>query len=199
MSSILSRSYLKSNASFLLCNGQALKATASHVIDGTYSVDSGIGSPKLCSKDELISTPNTTFETKVGFQNTRPKEQLIRSRVLQKLFVDIVAGDDRTKEKSTARFKSMVGATKDTVPGEPTILLPQRFRQVRAWEELNQIWRMNRKVKGFLLKKVRAGYLIAIAGYITFLPFRRVNPRRLANDQFTIDSIGPKKNNMVVL
>ena len=57
--------------------------------------------------------------------------------------------------------------------------------------ELNKIWRTNRKVKGFFIDKVKGGYSVAIAGFITFLPFRPLIRGRISNDQFTIE-ISPK-------
>ncbi|KAE9595306.1 hypothetical protein Lalb_Chr17g0337341 [Lupinus albus] len=65
--------------------------------------------------------------------------------------------------------------------------------------ELNKIWRTNTKVKGFIIKKVKGGYSVAIAGFITFIPFRCYKKRkRISNDRFTIESINPKRMNIVV-
>ena len=96
------------------------------------------------------------------------------------------------------RFENKVGST-DVVAGEP-LLLPRRFRQNLAWMKLNKIWRTNTKVKGFILDKVKGGYSVAIAGFITFLPFRPLIRRRISNDRFTIESINPKskRTNIVV-
>ncbi|XP_075097527.1 F-box protein PP2-B3-like isoform X2 [Nicotiana tabacum] len=82
-------------------------------------------------------------------------------------------------------------------PHPDSRLLPRRFRQNRAWMELNKIWRTNTKVKGFIIEKVKGGYSVAIAGFITFLPFRR-RRKRISNDRFTIENINPKKTNIVV-
>jgi hypothetical protein len=41
--------------------------------------------------------------------------------------------------------------------GEP-LLLPQRFRQNRAWIELKKIWRTKKKVKGFQINKIEGGF-----------------------------------------
>nr|ARX11160.1 ribosomal protein S1 [Potamogeton natans] len=95
------------------------------------------------------------------------------------------------------RFENKVGSL-DVVAGEP-LLLPRKFRQNRAWMELKKIWRTNKKVKGFLLNKVRGGYSVAIAGFITLLPWitkKRKNARR---DRFTIARLHPKRQNIVVL
>ncbi|XAR51018.1 hypothetical protein NMG60_11005516 [Bertholletia excelsa] len=84
-------------------------------------------------------------------------------------------------------------------PSFRVILIPRRFRQNRASIELNKIWRTNTKVKGFILEKVKGGYSVAIAGFITFLPFRpRVSKKISKNDRFTIESINPKRTNIVV-
>ena len=95
------------------------------------------------------------------------------------------------------RFENKVGSL-DVVAGEPLLLLPRRFRQNRAWMELNKIWRTNTQVKGFIIDKVKGGYSVAIAGFITFLPFRPLITQRIANDRFTIESINPKRTNIVV-
>ncbi|KAI5409136.1 hypothetical protein KIW84_054804 [Lathyrus oleraceus] len=111
-----------------------------------------------------------------------------------------VAGESLIKERAAARFNDLVGST-DVVAGEPLLLLPRRFRQNRAWMKLNKIWRTNTKVKGFIIDKVKGGYSVAIAGFITFLPFRSHNKRkkrRISNDRFTIESINPKRTNIVV-
>lgn len=50
------------------------------------------------------------------------------------------------------RFENKVGST-DVVAGEPLLLLPRRFRQNRAWMELNKIWRTKTKVKGLIINK----------------------------------------------
>ena len=97
--------------------------------------------------------------------------------------------------KRAARFENKVGST-DVVAGEPLLLLPRRFRQTRAWMELNKIWRTNTKVKGFILQKVKGGFLVAIGGFITFLPFRR--KKGISNGRFTIESINLKRPNIVV-
>uniref|UniRef100_UPI0031F3A02F ribosomal protein S1 n=1 Tax=Ruppia sinensis TaxID=2690835 RepID=UPI0031F3A02F len=84
------------------------------------------------------------------------------------------------------RFENKVGSL-DVAAGEP-FLLPRKFRQNRAWMELRKIWRTNKKVKGFRLSRKKGGYLVAIAGFITFLPFSAFIKRRRMrkNVQFTI-------------
>lgn len=99
------------------------------------------------------------------------------------------------------RFENKVGSL-DVVAGEP-LLLPRKFRQNRAWMELKKIWRTNKKVKGFRLDKIKGGYSVAIAGFITFLPFSAFNKRRRMrknkNVRFTIARLRPKRKNIVVL
>ncbi|CAN4090038.1 unnamed protein product [Withania somnifera] len=116
-------------------------------------------------------------------------------QILERFFVDLVAGESVIKQRAAARFNDLVRST-EVVAGEP-LLLPQKFRQNRAWMELNKIWRTNSKVKGFIVDKVRGGNSVAIAGFIPFLPFR---PRwkRKPCDRFTIESINSKKANIVV-
>uniref|UniRef100_A0A803R8T4 Ribosomal protein S1 n=1 Tax=Cannabis sativa TaxID=3483 RepID=A0A803R8T4_CANSA len=94
--------------------------------------------------------------------------------------------------RAAARFNDMVGS----MAGE-SIVLPRRFRQNRAWLELNKMSRTNAKVKGFIVEKVRGGYSVAIAGFIAFLPFRVMMNQKL-NDRFTIESINPKSKQIVV-
>jgi len=89
----------------------------------------------------------------------------------------------------------------DVAAGEP-LLLPQRFRQNRAWIELKKIWRTKKKVKGFKIKKIKGGYSVAIAGFITFLPFKfkkALKKKRIAKAQFTIDSFIPKRRDIVII
>ena len=93
----------------------------------------------------------------------------------------------------------MILWTLDVAAGEPR-LLPQRFRQNRAWIELKKIWRTKKKVKGFIIKKIKGGYSVAIAGFITFLPFKKaLHKKRIANDRFTIDSIKPTRRDIVII
>nr|UDH53967.1 ribosomal protein S1 [Hemerocallis citrina] len=165
-----------------------------------FLLDAGPGTPKMCMQDELTGVPinrATRFENKAGSLNVVSGESLIKKRILERFFIDLVAGESLIKERAAARFHSFVGSL-DVVSGEP-LLLPRRFRQKRAWMELKKIWRTNKKVKGFLINKVKGGYSVAIAGFITFLPFYPLITQRIANDRFTIKSINPKRTNIVVL
>uniref|UniRef100_A0A8I6WV11 Ribosomal protein S1 n=1 Tax=Hordeum vulgare subsp. vulgare TaxID=112509 RepID=A0A8I6WV11_HORVV len=101
--------------------------------------------------------------------------------------------------KSEQPLGLMILWTLDVAAGEPR-LLPQRFRQNRAWIELKKIWRTKKNVKGFSIKKIKGGYSVAIAGFITFLPFKKaLHKKRIANDRFTIDSIKPTRRDIVII
>jgi hypothetical protein len=155
----------------------------------------------------------TRFENKVGSLDVVAGESLIKEQILKRFFIDVVAGESLIKERAAARFKDLVGSL-DVVAGEP-LLLPRRFRQNRAWMELNKIWRTNKKVKGFIIQRIKGGYSVAIAGFITFLPFRPRKKRnrisknqrnrisknqrnRISKNRFIIESINPKRTNIVV-
>ncbi|CAN6462381.1 unnamed protein product [Victoria cruziana] len=174
MSIYLSRSFPRSNSSFLLCSGNALQSSILRLREEMFLVDAGPGTPIICMQDEPTGN-------KVGSVDVVAGESLIKERILERFFIDL-----------------LVGST-DVVAGEPLLLLPQRFRQNRAWMELNKIWRTNQKVKGFLIEKVKGGYSVAIVGFITSLPFCSFNTQRIANDRFTIESIHPKRTKMLVL
>nr|ULQ69561.1 ribosomal protein S1 [Joinvillea ascendens]ULQ69572.1 ribosomal protein S1 [Joinvillea plicata]ULQ69603.1 ribosomal protein S1 [Joinvillea sp. Yi14364] len=165
-----------------------------------FLVDAGPGTPKICMQDELTGLPikrATWFENKVGSQNVVAGESLIKKRIEERFFIDLVAGESLIKERAAARFNDFVGSL-DVAAGEP-LLLPQRFRQNRAWIELQKIWRTKKKVKGFFINQIKGGYSVAIAGFITFLPFKKaLIKKRIANDRFTIDSINPKRRNIVI-
>nr|ULQ69749.1 ribosomal protein S1 [Mayaca fluviatilis]ULQ69778.1 ribosomal protein S1 [Mayaca fluviatilis] len=164
-----------------------------------FLVDAGPGTPKICMQDEPAGVPinrATRFENKVGSLNVVAGESVIKKRILERFFIDLVAGESVIKERAAARSQGLtfVGSL-DVAAGEP-LLLPRRFRQNRAWIELKKIWRTKKKVFGFLINKVKGGYSVATAGFITFLPFSP--PARIANDRFTIDSINPKRRNIVI-
>nr|YP_010348912.1 ribosomal protein S1 [Fragaria iinumae]UNS17508.1 ribosomal protein S1 [Fragaria iinumae]UTB64225.1 ribosomal protein S1 [Fragaria iinumae] len=195
MSIYLSRSFPRSNSSFQLSSGNALQSEVVRLREEKFLVDAGPGTPRICMQDEPTGVPinrAARFENKVGSQDVVAGESLIKEQILERFFIDVVAGDSKCKERAAARFNSLVGST-DVVAGEPLLLLPRRFRQRLAWMELNKIWRRNRKVKGFILKKVKGGFLVGIGGFITFLPFRRIS-----NGRFTILSINLKRPKIVV-
>jgi len=164
-----------------------------------FLVDAGLGTPKICMQDELTGLPikrATRFENKVGSKNVVAGESLIKKRIEERFFIDLVAGESLIKERADARFNDFVGSL-DVTAGEP-LLLPQRFRQNRAWIELKKIWRTKKKVKGFQINKIEGGYSVAIAGFITFLPFKALKKKRRANARFTIDSFIPKRRTIIV-
>ena len=197
MSIYLSRLFSRSNSSFFLCSGNALQSEVLRLREEMFLVDAGLGTPRICMQDELTGVPinrATRFENKVGFLDLVAGESLIKEQILERFFIDLVAGESLIKERAAARFNDLVGST-DVVAGEPLLLLPRRFRQNRAWMELNKIERTKAKIKGFIIEKVKGGSSVAIAGFITFLPFRR--RQRRSNDRFAIESINPKKTNIV--
>nr|UHJ18750.1 ribosomal protein S1 [Lonicera japonica] len=201
MSIYLSRAFPRSNSSFFLCSGNALKSEVLRLREEMFLVDVGLGTPRICMQDEPIGVPinrATRFENKVGSLDLVAGESLIKEQILERFFIDLVAGESLIKERAAARFNSLVGST-DVVAGEPLLLLPRRFSQSRIWMELNKIWRTNTKVKGFILNKVKGGYSVAIAGFITFFPRRRRRQRRSKDYRFTIDVINPKNRNIVVV
>nr|WML72251.1 ribosomal protein S1 [Ceratophyllum demersum] len=194
MSIYFCRSFPRSNSSFFLCSGNASKSSVLRLREEMFLVDAGPGTPIISMQDEPTGVPINRaprFENQVGSMDVVAGESLIKE---DRFFIDLVAGESLIKERAAARFPDWVGST-DVVAGEPLLLLPRRFRQNRAWVELNKIRRSNREVKGFFLEKVQGGYSVAIAGFITFLPSFRT---RIAFDRFTIQSINPKRMNIVV-
>ena len=162
-----------------------------------FLVDAGLGTPKICMQDELAGVPMrgaTWFENKVGFLNVVAGESLMKKRIFE--FILLVAGHSLIKERAAARFHSFVGSL-DVAAGEP-LLLPRRFRQKRARIELKKVWRMKKKVKGLIFNRVKGGFSVAIAGFITFLPLAPLISQRVANNRFTIESINPKRSQIIV-
>ncbi|KAI5015583.1 hypothetical protein ZWY2020_056973 [Hordeum vulgare] len=185
MSIYWSRSFPRSNSSFLLCSGNASQSSI------------------LCLRltEEMFLLTGlpikraTSIENKVGAKNVVAHESVIKKRNFERFFIDLVAGESLIKERAAARFNDFVGSL-DVAAGEP-LLRPQRFTQNRAWIELKKIWRMKKKVKGFIIKKIKGGYPVAIAGFITFIPFKKALLRkRIAKDRFTIDSINSKRRDI---
>ena len=203
MSIYLSRSFPRSNSSFLLCSGNALQSEVLRLREEIFLVNAGLGTPRICMQDEPTGVPinrATRFENKVGSLGVVAGESLIKELILERFFIDLVAGESLIKERAAARFNDFVGS-QDVAAGEP-LLPPQRFRQNRAWIELKKIWRTKKKVKGFQIKKIKGGYSVAIAGFITFLPFklkRALKRKRIAKAQFTIDSFIPKRRDIVII
>ncbi|KAL2903328.1 Ribosomal protein S1 mitochondrial [Bienertia sinuspersici] len=170
--------YPRSNSSFKLSSGNSLQSNVVRLNENVFLVDSGIGTPRICLQDELIGAKNTQkirFENRVGFLDTAAGEPHINKQLLERFFIDLIAGDSIAKQRATARFNDLVGRSTDVnvvASGEPLLVLPRRYRQKRVWMELNKIWRSNSQVKGFVVGRVRAGYSVAIAGFVAFLPFR---------------------------
>nr|YP_009306094.1 ribosomal protein S1 [Corchorus capsularis]AOO95932.1 ribosomal protein S1 [Corchorus capsularis] len=187
MSIYLSRSFPRSNSSFFLLRGNALQSSVLRLGEEMFLVDAGLGTPRICMQDEPTGVPKnrrknraTRFENKVGSPDVVAGEKLIKKRILERFFIDVVAGKSLIKERAAVRFNARLNdkvGSLDVVAGEPLFLFPRKFRQKQVWKKLNKIWRRNRKVKGFILRKKRGGFLVAIAGYIAFLPFRRFKKR----------------------
>ena len=195
MSIYLSRLFPRSNSSFFLCSGNALQSEVLRLREEMFLVDAGPETPRICMQDELTGVPinrATRFENKVGFLDLVAGESLIKDKILEKFFIDLVAGESLIKERAAARFNDLVGST-DVVAGEPLLLLPRRFRQKRAWMELNKIWRTNTKVKGLIFRKIKGGFAVYIAGFVAFLPCRRLKSKRRSKNLFTIESITKTK------
>jgi len=198
MSIYLSRAFPRSNSSFFLCSGNALQSSVLRLREERFLVDAGLGTPRICMEDELTGINRATrFENKVGSLDLVAGEsKKIRKRNLERIFIDLVAGESKIKERAAVRLNHLVGST----GGEPPLLLPRRFRQKQVRRELNKIWRTNKKVNGFFFQKVKGGCMVAIAGIMTFLPARRLR-KRLSDGRFTIENTKPPKGkkNIVVL
>ncbi|KAK9050492.1 hypothetical protein SSX86_030538 [Deinandra increscens subsp. villosa] len=202
MTIYMSRLFRKSNSSFLLSSGKALTSEVSRLRDDMLLVDAGIGTPKMTMPDELREIPSnvTKFENKVGFMEATAGESLVKTQILERMFMDLVAGEPDMKERAVARFNDLVGST-DSVAGEPAILLSRRFTQNQAWMELKKACLSHKPLRGFPVEKVRGGYSIAIAGYIAFLPMRSIIGRSKSSskkDLFTVESFNLKRKKLTV-
>ncbi|XBJ08521.1 hypothetical protein VPH35_013808 [Triticum aestivum] len=203
MSIYWSRSFPRSNSSFLLCSGNASQSSVLRLRlrEEMFLVDAGPGTPKIGMQDELTGLPikrATRFENKVGSKNVVAGESLIKKRIFERFFIDLVAGESLIKERAAARFNDFVGSL-DVAAGEP-LLLPQRFRQNRAWIELKRIWRTKKKVKGFIIKKNQRRLFNSHRGFHYFSSIQKSSSKkRIANDRFTIDSINPKRRDIVII
>lgn len=196
----------RSNTGFKLSSGNSLQSDVVRLSEEVFLVDSGIGTPRICLQDELIGVKNKEkirFENRVGFLDLVTGETPINKQILERFFIDLVAGDSTAKERAAARFNDLVGGSADVnavAAGEPLLVLPRRYRQKRAWMELSKKWRSNSQVKGFIVGRTRGGYSVAIGGFVAFLPFRPLAyGRRLSSDRFTIESINLKTGNIRVL
>ncbi|XP_074271448.1 small ribosomal subunit protein bS1m-like [Silene latifolia] len=176
MSSYMSRLFPKSNSSFLLTSGQALQSEVLRLNKEAFLVDTGLGNPKICLKDELTRVPSdpkvTRFNNKVGFLDMVTGEKNISKQILERFFINIMTGDLKAKEIAISKLNELVGPCMDAVPGEPLLLLPTRFRQKVAGLELKKLQKRGGTVNGFVTHKMRGGYAVAVAGFIAFLPGR---------------------------
>ncbi|KAL0533065.1 hypothetical protein IC582_030631 [Cucumis melo] len=194
----------RSNSSFFLGSVNALQSSVLRFREEMFLVDAGPGgTPIICMQDEPTGVPinraaRVETHVAVGSLDLVAGESLIKEPILERFFIDLVAGESLIKERAAARLNDYLVGSTDVVAGEPLFLLPRRFRQNRAWMELNKIWQRNQKVKGLIIEKVKGGYSVAIAGFITFLPFCPLIRQRISNDRFSIQSIHPKRTNIVV-
>ncbi|GAA0171135.1 hypothetical protein LIER_25242 [Lithospermum erythrorhizon] len=83
----------------------------------------------MCMQDELTSVPTSTtrFENNVQFVDQTSRESLIKRKILERFFIDIVAGDAVMKERAASKFNDMVGSSDVVKAVEPHILLPRRL------------------------------------------------------------------------
>ncbi|CAN6452971.1 unnamed protein product [Victoria cruziana] len=88
MSIYLSRSFPRSNSSFLLCSGNALQSFVLRLREEMFLVDAGPGTPKICMQDEPTKV---LFENKVGSLDVVVGESLIKEQILERFFIDLVA------------------------------------------------------------------------------------------------------------
>ncbi|PHT48023.1 hypothetical protein CQW23_12231 [Capsicum baccatum] len=138
----LSRLFPRSDFSFFLCRGKTLQSKVLRFREEMFLVDAGLGTPRICMHDEPKTVPinrATRFENRVGLLDLVAGEALIKEQILERFFIDLVDSESLIKERVATKFNDLVGST-DVVAGEPLLLLPRRFRQYRAWMELNKIW-----------------------------------------------------------
>ncbi|KAK9682627.1 hypothetical protein RND81_10G086500 [Saponaria officinalis] len=195
MSPYMSRLFPKSNSSYLLTSGKALQSEVVRLSKDMFLVDTGLGNPKTCLKDELTRVPNdpktTRFNNKVGFLDMVAGESNIQKHILERFFIDLMTGDSRIKERASGKLSDLVGPCTDAVPGEPLLLLPMRFRQKLAGTELKRLQQRGGTVNGVVVNKVWGGYNVAVGGFIAFLPLRsawKLNlPRILRTGKFPVN------------
>ncbi|KAL9233892.1 hypothetical protein vseg_008827 [Gypsophila vaccaria] len=176
MSPYMSRLFPKSNSSYLLTSGKALQSEVVRLSKDMFLVDTGLGNPKMCLKEELARVPSnpktTRFSNRVGFLDMVAGESNIQRRILERFFIDIMTGDSAIKERASGKLNDLVGPCTDAVPGEPLLLLPMRYRQKLAGIELKRLYKRGGRVNGFIVSKFWGGYAVAVAGHIAFLPSR---------------------------
>ncbi|KAJ1682916.1 hypothetical protein LUZ63_021864 [Rhynchospora breviuscula] len=116
MSSYWSRSFPRSNSSFLLSSGYASKSSVIRLREDKFLVDTGLGTPQICIKDELTKVPQyrrtaARFENTVGssFNVVAGESTRKRRRNYERFFNDLVAGESLIKERAAARLNDFVG------------------------------------------------------------------------------------------
>ncbi|GAA0169051.1 hypothetical protein LIER_43834 [Lithospermum erythrorhizon] len=108
MSIYMSRLFPKSNSSLSLCRGTAIKSSVLRLREDTFVLDTGVGSPRMCTQDQLTRVPSSTtrFENNVQFVDQSSRESLMKRKSLERFFIDIVAGDAVMKERAASKKKS---------------------------------------------------------------------------------------------
>lgn len=102
MSIYLSRSFRRYNWSLLLCSGNALESEVLRLREEKFLVDAGPGTPRICMQDEPTGVPihrATRFENKVGSLDVVAGESLIKEQILERFFIDLVAGESLKKSE----------------------------------------------------------------------------------------------------
>jgi hypothetical protein len=86
-------------------------------------------------RDELTRAPinpATRFENKVGFMDRAAGESHIRKKNLERLFINLVAGEPLIKERTAARFNDLAGST-DVVADETEQDLANKYKGERLY------------------------------------------------------------------
>lgn len=78
MTIYLSQSFRRSNSSFFLCSGKALKSEVLRLKEEMFLVDAGLGTARMSMQDEPKGVPinrATRFENRVGSSGQRITDQ----------------------------------------------------------------------------------------------------------------------------
>ena len=98
----------------------------------------------------------TPYHRLFGLSPVVASELCSKSRFL----INLAANESLIKEWPAARFNDLARSINVVVSEQ--LLLPRRSRQSQASMELNKIWKMNTKFKGFIIEKVEGDYSVAI-------------------------------------
>ncbi|KAK4708824.1 hypothetical protein R3W88_029749 [Solanum pinnatisectum] len=97
----LSRLFPISNSSFFLCSGNALQSSVLCFKEEMFLVDANFETPRICMQ-EYGGIPGSSG---------RLGESLIKEKILEKFFINLVAGESLIKERGTTRFNDLMGST----------------------------------------------------------------------------------------